>query len=125
LPIFVSVVNGKKMTKANLFDLSITGMCILIDKKYIENADTLLASKLQILVTLPTSKTACKITGKVMQCRPVGNNLLRIGMDITMTNKDRSIVAHYLSERKREILDELFLNFTGLLNYRETKDQYF
>jgi hypothetical protein len=125
LPIFVSVVNGKKMTKANLFDLSITGMCILIDKKNIEDSDSVLGSKLQILVTLPTSKTACKITGKVMQCRPVGNNLLRIGMDITMANKDRSIVAHYLSERKREILDELFLNFTGLLNYRETKDQYF
>jgi hypothetical protein len=46
-------------------------------------------------------------------------------MNITMGSKDRSIIAHYLSERKREILDELFLNFTGLLNYRETKDQYF
>jgi hypothetical protein len=125
LPIFVSMVNDKKITKANLFDLSITGMCILLDKNVVEDTDSLLNSNLQILLTLPTCKTACKITGKVMQCRNVGINLLRVGLNITMSNKDRSIVAHYLSERKREILDELFLNFTGLLNYRETKDQYF
>ncbi|HCS38810.1 MAG: PilZ domain-containing protein [Anaerolineaceae bacterium] len=125
LPIFVSVVNGKKVIKANLFDISITGICILFDKKNVEDPDTLLDSKLQILLTLPTYKSACKITGHVVQCRHIGNNLLRIGMDITMGNKDRAIIAHYLSERKREILDELFLNFTGLLNYRETKDQYF
>lgn len=125
LPIFLSVVNGKKMTKANLFDLSLTGMCILIDKNSIDDSDKVMDSKLQILLTLPVSKTACKITGTVVQCRSIGNNLLRIGLNITMANKDRSIVAHYLSERKREILDELFLNFTGLLNYRETKDQYF
>ena len=125
LPIFVSMVNGKKITKANLFDLSLSGMCILLDKNNVKDPDKLLDSKLQILVTLPTSKTACKITGVVMQSRSVGINLLRIGLNISMSNKDRSIIAHYLSERKREILDELFLNFTGLLNYRETKDQYF
>jgi hypothetical protein len=125
LPIFVSVINGKKTTKANLFDLSITGMCILVDQKNIEDSDCLPDSKLQVLLTLPTNKSACKITGTVVQCRSIGNNLLRIGLNISMSNKDRSIVAHYLSERKREILDELFLNFTGLLNYRETKDQYF
>lgn len=125
LPIFVSLVNGKKTTRANLFDLSVTGMCILLDKNCVEDPDKILDSKLQILLTLPTCKTACKITGLVVQCRPISNNLLRLGMDITMSNKDRSIVAHYLTERKREILDELFLNFTGLLNYRETKDLYF
>jgi len=125
LPIFISIVNNKKMIKANLFDLSLTGICILLEKNSVEYADELVNSKLQILLTLPTSKTVCKITGVVMTCRSVGNNLLRIGMNITMGNKERSIVAHYLSERKREILDELFLNFTGLLNYRETKDQYF
>ncbi len=97
----------------------------MFDKKNVEDPDTLLDSKLQILLTLPTYKSACKITGHVVQCRHIGNNLLRIGMDITMGNKDRAIIAHYLSERKHEILDELFLNFTGLLNYRETKDQYF
>ncbi len=125
LPIFVSLVNGKKTTRANLFDLSISGMCILLDKNYIEDPDKILDSKLQILLTLPTSKTACKVSGLVVQCRPIGNNLLRLGMDITMNNKDRSVISHYLSERKREILDELFLNFTSLLNYRETKDLYF
>lgn len=125
LPIFVSLVNGKKTVKANLFDLSLSGMCILLDKNSIEEPENLLDSELQIILTLPNNKQACRITGTVVQCRPVGNNLLRFGMLITMSNKDRSIVAHYLSERKREILDELFLNFTGLLNYRETKDQYF
>lgn len=125
LPIFVSVVNGKKTTKANLFDISLTGMCILFDKNNVEDPEKIMDSKLQILLTLPTSKTACKITGHVVQCRSIGNNLLRLGMNITMGNKDRAIVAHYLTERKREILDELFINFTGLLNYRETKDQYF
>lgn len=125
LPIFVSVVIGKKTIKANLFDISISGICILLDKKNVEDPDTLLDSKLQVLLTLPTYKSACKITGHVVQCRHIGNNLLRIGMNITVGNKDRAIITHYLSERKREILDELFINFTGLLNYRETKDQYF
>jgi hypothetical protein len=125
LPIFVSVINGKKTIKANLFDLSLTGMCVLLDKNSVEEPDNLLDSKLQILLVLPTCKTTCKITGMVVQCRSIGNNLLRLGMNITMGNKDRSIIAHYLSERKREILDELFINFTGLLNYRETKDLYF
>jgi hypothetical protein len=125
LPIFVSLINGQKTTKANLFDLSITGMCILIDRNRVDGLDNLLDSKLQVLLPLPTYKSECKITGLVVQCRHIGNNLLRLGLNITMSNKDRAIVAHYLSERKREILDELFINFTGLLNYRETKDQYF
>jgi c-di-GMP-binding flagellar brake protein YcgR len=125
LPIFVSVINGKKTTKANLFDISLTGMCILIDKNTVEESDHLMDSTLQVLLTLPSSRTTCKITGKVVQRRSIGNNLLRLGMNISMNNKDHSIVAHYLSERKREILDELFINFTSLLNYRETKDQYF
>jgi len=125
LPIFVSVVNGKKTVKANLFDISLTGMCILLDKNSVEDPDKLMDSKIQVLLTVPTCKSASKITGQIVQCRHIGNNLLRIGMDISMNNKDRAVVAHYLSERKREILDELFINFTGLLNYRETKDQYF
>jgi hypothetical protein len=100
-------------------------MCILLDKNNIEDPDKLMDSKMQILLTLPTYKSASKITGHIVQCRHISNNLLRIGMDISMNSKDRAVVAHYLSERKREILDELFINFTGLLNYRETKDQYF
>lgn len=124
-PIFVSLVNGKKITKANLFDLSVTGMCILLDKNSVVESDLLPDTKHQILLPLPTSKVTCKITGKVLQCKSIGNNLLRIGMQITMGNNDRAIVSHYLTERKREILDELFINFTSLLNYRETKDQYF
>jgi len=124
-PIFVSLVNGKKIAKANLFDLSISGMCILVEKIRVEDIDMSPGSKHQFLLTLPTSKISCKITGQVMQCKSIGNNLLRVGMDITMGNKDRAIVAYYLSERRREILDELFINFTSLLNYREIKDQYF
>jgi hypothetical protein len=125
LPIFLSVINGKKTIKANLFDLSLTGICVLLDKNSLGDTDNLLDSKLQILLPLPTSKTICNINGTVVQCRSIGDNLLRLGMNITMGAKERTIVAHYLADRKREILDELFINFTGLLNYRETKDQYF
>ncbi len=100
-------------------------MCILIDKEGIETDGKILGSEVQILLNLPPKKTLCTIEGKVVQSRKISDSLLRIGLDITMPKKDERVVAHYLSERKREILDELFLNFLELLNYRETKDLYF
>lgn len=125
LPTFVSVISNNKKTKANLFDISQTGMCILIDKTGLENGDKILGSEVQILLNLPPKKALCTINGKIVQSRKISDSLLRIGLDITMPKKDEKVVAHYLSERKREILDELFLNFLELLNYRETKDLYF
>ena len=124
-PTFVSVIMGKQKFNANLFDLSLTGMCILTDKKNFKDPRKLYDKKLMVLLQLPNSRLTCKIKGIVVQVRPVSESLLRIGMNIDMVKKDNQIVSHYLSERKREILDELFLNFLQLLNYRETKDQYF
>ena len=124
-PLFVSVINGKKKTRANLFDLSQTGMCILIDKSGVEDRDKIHDSKYQVLLKLPPKDSLVNITGRVVQCRAISNNLLRIGMDISMPKRDAKIVAHYLSARKREILDELFLNFMELMNYRNSKDLYF
>lgn len=124
-PTFVSVIMGKQKFNANLFDLSLTGMCILTDKKNFKEPRKLYDKKLMVLLQLPNSRLTCKIKGIVVKVRPVSESLLRIGMNIDMLKKDNQIVSHYLSERKREILDELFLNFLQLLNYRETKDQYF
>lgn len=124
-PIFVSVINGRQKLRANLFDLSLTGMGILIDQKGIIGQKDQPGSKLMILLRLPNDDTLCKIEGVVRQSRKMPHNLIRLGMDISMSKREQNIVAHYLTERKREILDELFLNFLGLLNFRDTKDEYF
>lgn len=124
-PIFVSVTMGKQKFNANLFDLSLTGMCILTDKKNFKDPRKLYDKKMTVSLQLPNSQLTCKIKGTAVQVRTVSDSLLRIGMNINMLKKDYQVVSHYLSERKREILDELFINFLQLLNYRETKDQYF
>jgi len=124
-PIFVSILLGGQKFRANLFDLSLTGMCVLVDKKKIKAKAGLKNKRMTVLTQLPCSQSIMKIRGNVVQVHPISDNLLRIGMNIAIPKKDTQIVEHYLAERKREILDELFLNFMQLLNYREMKDQYF
>lgn len=123
--IFVSVINGRQKLRANLFDLSLTGMGILIDQKGIIGQKDQPGSKLIILLRLPNDDKLCKVEGVVRQSRKMPHNLIRLGLDISMSKREQNIVSQYLTERKREILDELFLNFLGLLNYRATKDEYF
>lgn len=125
LPLFVSVIKNNKKTKANLFDISQTGMCILIDKSAIEDEQDLIGSEYSVFAHFPPKDALCTINGRVVQSRPISENLLRLGLDIEMPKKESRIVAHYLTLRKKEILDELFLNFLELLNYRDIKDQYF
>jgi hypothetical protein len=125
-PTFVTLVWKNLKIKTNLFDLSQTGMCVLVEKAAIIDQDQLIGSDVQILMDLPVKNGGlCKIKGHIVQNRSISNNLLRIGLDISASKKDGDIIAHYLSDRKREILDELFLNFLELLNYRDTKDMYF
>lgn len=124
-PVFVTVQSGVQKTRANLFDLSLSGMCVLIDNKFLPGRRSLINRKLKITMKLPCSRTACQIKGTVVQVRPISDHLVRVGMNISMSKKDEGVIAHYLTERKREILDELFLNFMQLLHHRETKDQYF
>ncbi len=124
-PVFMTVQIGVQKIRANLFDLSLSGMCVLIDKKLLPGRRSLINRKLKISMKLPCSRAACQIKGSVVQVRPISDHLVRVGMNITMDAKDAGVIAHYLTERKREILDELFLNFMQLLHHRETKDQYF
>jgi hypothetical protein len=125
-PTFVTLVWKNSKIKTNLFDLSQTGMCVLVEKAAIIDQDQLIGSDVQILMNLPVKNDElCKIKGHIVQNRSISKNLLRLGLDISMSKKDGEKIAHYLSDRKREILDELFLNFLELLNYRDTKDMYF
>ena len=125
LPLYATMVTHKLRNRANVFDLSRNGICILISKTGFEHQDELLGKLVQILVTLPGQTSGCAIKGKVVQTRPIGKNLVRVGIETSPSKKDAKSIAHYLSERKREILDDLFLNFMQLMNYREAKDQYF
>lgn len=124
-PLYATILINKQKVRANVFDLSKNGICILIGKEGFAYEDEPLNKLVQILLRLPAQNTTCKIKGKIVQSRPIGNSLLRIGVETSPTNKDAKIIAHYLTERKREILDDLFVNFLQLMNYREAKDQYF
>ena len=125
LPLYAITLMQKQKIRANVFDLSQNGMCLLIVKNGVIRKDSLFGKLIQISVTLPGQSVGCKIKGKVVQSRSISNNLLRVGVETSPTKKDAKLIAHYLSERKREILDDLFINFMQLMNYREAKDQYF
>ncbi len=125
LPLYANMVTQKQRIRVNVFDLSQNGMCLLIGKNGVVRKDEITGKPVQISVTLPGQSSICKIKGKVVQSRSIANNLIRVGIETNPSKKDAKIIAHYLSDRKREILDDLFLNFMQLMNYRETKDQYF
>lgn len=125
LPIFVTIIKNRKKIRANLFDLSQTGMCILIDKSVLGDPNKLMNKEFRIQMNLPPGNTACNVKGRVIQKRYISDNLLRLGLEISMLKKDGMIISQYLSKRKRDILDELFLNFKELLHYRDVKDLYF
>lgn len=124
-PTFVSVKKDKAKTTASLFDLSQTGMSILIDKSCVPDLSMMLGIEYQVQVNFSPKDTPCFCKGRVVQVRPIANNLIKIGMDISSQKKDEKKIAQYLFDRKREILDELFKNFLELLNFRDTKDMYF
>ncbi len=124
-PIFVTLSEKGHKFNANLFDLSLIGMCIFTDTSILEKISPFLGSKFTVLLRLPPRNQLCRVPARVMQVRTLHNNLIRVGLQIKPEGTDASIIAHYLSERKREILDELLLNFRELLNYRQTKDMYF
>jgi hypothetical protein len=126
-PAFVSMIKNTNKTnaKACLFDLSEKGMCVLVEKNELGIQNDPADAEYQIRMELAPNEPPFKVKARVVQKQPLSDGLWRLGMDISLSKKDIKKVAHFLTERKREILDELFLNFLGLLNYREAKDLYF
>jgi hypothetical protein len=124
-PIFVTLSEADNKFKANLFDVSLIGMCVFTDSTILERSSPLLGTKFTVLLRLPPRNQLCRVPGRVIQVRELHNNLIRVGLQIKPEGAEAATIAHYLSGRKREILDELLLNFRELLNYRQTKDMYF
>lgn len=124
-PIFVILSEKDRKFNANLFDLSLNGMCVFTDSSVLERPTPLLGCRFTILLRLPPRNQLCRVPARVRQVRSLNDNLIRVGLQINPERADAAIIAHFLSARKREILDELLLNFRELLNYRQTKDMYF
>jgi hypothetical protein len=124
-PTFVTFIHGKKQIRANLFDLSKNGMGILVDKSIDIEMDEVLNSDILVLLKIPQKNTLCRVPAIVTQIRSISGDLTRIGLKTSPSKADEKILDRYLSERKREILDEVFSNFKEMLNFRETKDMYF
>lgn len=124
-PTYVTLMNGKNQIRANLFDLSRTGAGLFISKAPEEDATEMYDMNIIMVVRIPPRNTTCKIPGKIAQVHNISNELVRLGLTLSPVKADCRILEKYLTERKREILDEAFNNYRELLNYRETKDLYF
>lgn len=125
LPTFITLSIGKRKIRASLYDISKNGVSVFIDKLIEETNEDFLGSEVLLYMKIPPGKNLYKISAEVAQIRSISNELTRIGLKMHHNQTEDEALDKYLSERKREILDEVFTNFKEMLNFRQTKDQYF
>ncbi|KAF0109992.1 MAG: Uncharacterized protein FD147_1964 [Chloroflexi bacterium] len=124
-PTFVTLSNGRKQIRANLVDLSKIGARVFVNKVGGEESEVIFGSEIFIMMKIPPKNIPYRMPAEVVQIQSVSNELMKIGLRIYPNKTDLKTLDKYLAERKREILDEVFINFKEMLNFRETKDMYF
>jgi hypothetical protein len=122
---FVILSSGGKRIRANLLDISTTGVCVLVPQVCVKEVEGFFDSTLSILIEIPQKKVPLRIDAEVAQIRSISDVLLRIGLHMHPKRTQIKILDRYLTDRKREILDEAYINFKDLLNNRGTKDLFF
>jgi hypothetical protein len=124
-PTFVTLTQGKKNLVANLIDISRIGACVFIDRSSAGEPDELFESDILVTLKIPPKNHILKLKAETAHLQAISGELLRMGLRIFPEKEDKKILNQYLMDRKKEILDEVFLNFKNMLTFRQTKDLYF
>ncbi len=115
-PIYVTLKHKKALVRANLDNLSVGGMSLMVCKFNEEALPTDHEMPVLLTIQLPGDNTQLDIKGKVVHARQTGR-LVVIGVQLIPNSAQENGINRYVVARKAEILAELEQTFREVCDH--------
>jgi c-di-GMP-binding flagellar brake protein YcgR len=99
----VTIISEKNNIQAKLYDISLQGMAIILDKNYFE-----ISEKVETMFTLELDKKyLLDIIGEIRSVTKIDENIYKYHIYFEPNPKDEKILEKYIVTREKEIINEL------------------
>ncbi len=122
--ICVDFSSQKITSRAQLKDLSTTGMSLLVSRARDKRLCTDRDAPVRLALQLPKDDFKMDLKGKIINSRQSGN-LVIIGVSFVPNKSQEKRLHQYIQARKTEILNELESEFHKLLEPPQIQDMFF
>lgn len=114
----------KTTSRAQLKDLSTTGMCLLISRAKDKSICTDRDAPVRLALQLPKDDFKMDLRGKIINSRQLGS-LVIVGVSYVPNKSQEKRLHQYIQARRVEILKELESEFHKILEPPQIQDMYF
>jgi hypothetical protein len=124
-PSYVTLRWKKKVLRAPIENISVSGMGVLVYKLVEKGMDFQPGSTIHLDFQLPPNYEYTSIKGTIIYQHPVGSCSIKLGVQLFPKASEAQSLEKYIAQRKREILGELELLFLETSWPRGVEHLYF
>lgn len=124
-PTLISFHSANLATSVSLIDITPQGVGIFLRKKLVEIGALPISTPVELSFILPPHHRWKALKGIIVYCEPAWGLLLRVGIRLRPSPKQRRALNTYIAYRKEEILGEVNQEYCRSLEPRRVEDLYF
>ena len=124
-PLHITLSTKNATFRGRLENLSMNGLGMLLYTKNIKNIPTKAGEIVNTRIILGEDIPPLELRGKLVATRPIGQTLTHLGMVIKPEGIQKTLLTHYVSTRRHEILAELEHLSNHVLEPKYSKDLYY